>query len=611
MKPLLRTLGLLLWLLAPCSLPPAQADTRAEVLADIEATLPTNGQRQITAAGLRSVLTNIANSAHNTETDGTAVVTGGTYANPAWLSSLHWSKITSTPTTLSGYGIADGQPLDQTLTGLADTTFDQLGQVAYVIAADTFATTTTTAFGRSLWDDPDAATARATLGLGDIQNIGSASGSDIYSLGAFACWGDSMSASTGGISYPRQLAASTRFIAYEGGVGGETSTQIKDRFLAATSLHGRNIVIWAGRNNYASPATVLADIAAMVAAIPHQRYLVLSIANSTSELSGSAGHTDILALNASLASTYGAHYFDIRGWLISNGLSDAGITPTSQDNTDIGNDVPPSSLRSDSLHLNTSGGGVVARKVARVFAAQIAPLLDPKNLTTQVFYDLLARAPENLIANPLELPVALSEASAPGSGLRVYASAEKTLSIRDTAQIARISLSSLGGARTFTLPNETGTVLVRQSSVANSGEESVRLLNTNTAGQMVHLIGESVASAINLQWRGSTAGDVGALRAGAGNIYTGGNGLRLLNTNSADIVIGSGSGLGFTPQYWFGTTGLRMGSSTGPRICWGTGTPEGSVSAPVGSTYHRSDGGAGTSYYVKESGTGNTGWVAK
>jgi hypothetical protein len=254
---------------------------------------------------------------------------------------------------------------------------------------------------------------------------------------------------------------------------------------------------------------------------------------------------------------------------------------------------------------------VVARKVARVFAAQIAPLLDPKNLTTQVFYDLLARAPENLIANPLELPVALSEASAPGSGLRVYASAEKTLSIRDTAQSARISLSSLGGARTFTLPNETGTVLVRQSSVANSGEESVRLLNTNTAGQMVHLIGESVASAINLQWRGSTAGDVGALRAGAGNIYTGGNGLRLLNTNSADIVIGSGSGLGFTPQYWFGTTGLRMGSSTGPRICWGTGTPEGSVSAPVGSTYHRSDGGAGTSYYVKESGTGNTGWVAK
>jgi len=43
----------------------------------------------------------------------------------------------------------------------------------------------------------------------------------------------------------------------------------------------------------------------------------------------------------------------------------------------------------------------------------------------------------------------------------------------------------------------------------------------------------------------------------------------------------------------------------------GSGTPEGSVTAPVGAIYHRSDGGAGTSFYVKESGTGNTGWVAK
>ena len=43
----------------------------------------------------------------------------------------------------------------------------------------------------------------------------------------------------------------------------------------------------------------------------------------------------------------------------------------------------------------------------------------------------------------------------------------------------------------------------------------------------------------------------------------------------------------------------------------GAGSPEGVVTAPVGSTYRRNDGGAGTSFYVKESGTGNTGWVAK
>jgi hypothetical protein len=40
-------------------------------------------------------------------------------------------------------------------------------------------------------------------------------------------------------------------------------------------------------------------------------------------------------------------------------------------------------------------------------------------------------------------------------------------------------------------------------------------------------------------------------------------------------------------------------------------SPEGVVVAPRGSVYQRTDGGAGTSIYIKESGTGNTGWVAK
>lgn len=44
---------------------------------------------------------------------------------------------------------------------------------------------------------------------------------------------------------------------------------------------------------------------------------------------------------------------------------------------------------------------------------------------------------------------------------------------------------------------------------------------------------------------------------------------------------------------------------------FGSGSPEGAVTAPVGCIYSRTDGGAGTSLYVKESGTGNTGWVAK
>lgn len=52
-------------------------------------------------------------------------------------------------------------------------------------------------------------------------------------------------------------------------------------------------------------------------------------------------------------------------------------------------------------------------------------------------------------------------------------------------------------------------------------------------------------------------------------------------------------------------------SAAGPKIIAGSGAPESSVTAPVGSIYIRTNGGAGTSFYVKESGTGNTGWTAK
>lgn len=51
--------------------------------------------------------------------------------------------------------------------------------------------------------------------------------------------------------------------------------------------------------------------------------------------------------------------------------------------------------------------------------------------------------------------------------------------------------------------------------------------------------------------------------------------------------------------------------STGPIWLTCTGTPEAQVTAPVGSLCTRDDGGANTTLYVKESGAGNTGWVAK
>lgn len=57
-----------------------------------------------------------------------------------------------------------------------------------------------------------------------------------------------------------------------------------------------------------------------------------------------------------------------------------------------------------------------------------------------------------------------------------------------------------------------------------------------------------------------------------------------------------------------------MGLSSGAdviSIYFGTGSPEAVVTANIGSLYLRTDGGANTTLYIKESGISNTGWIAK
>jgi hypothetical protein len=69
------------------------------------------------------------------------------------------------------------------------------------------------------------------------------------------------------------------------------------------------------------------------------------------------------------------------------------------------------------------------------------------------------------------------------------------------------------------------------------------------------------------------------------------------NGTGIDIVLADDSGFGPAQSLY-----QRFGS----------GTPEGVVTAPIGATYNRTNGGAGTSLYVKESSpTPSTGWVAK
>lgn len=71
-----------------------------------------------------------------------------------------------------------------------------------------------------------------------------------------------------------------------------------------------------------------------------------------------------------------------------------------------------------------------------------------------------------------------------------------------------------------------------------------------------------------------------------------------------DAVIASVVGLGNAPDH---DTGIIQCAN----IITGTGSPSGVVSAGQGTLYLRSDGGAGTTLYVKETGSGTSGWAAK
>ena len=172
-------------------------------------------------------------------------------------------------------------------------------------------------------------------------------------------WGDSLTAGAGGTPYPTTLQGLIFSTVTNRGIGGETSTQIKDRLVLDTSNYSKSVIIWAGRNNYTSPTTVKADIATMISTIGHTRYLVVGIINGdyATEYVNQSGWTTINQLNSDLKTLYGNKFIDIRPYLVS--LHDN----SAQDLIDFSRDIVPTSLRSDQLHLNTTGYNKVAEYI--------------------------------------------------------------------------------------------------------------------------------------------------------------------------------------------------------------------------------------------------------
>lgn len=186
-----------------------------------------------------------------------------------------------------------------------------------------------------------------------------------------ALWGDSLTFGTGADTvagkYPNRLGGlfmPPRQV-FNGGVGGETSSQVAARMLTDDAHRDWIAVIWAGRNNYRSCDTVLADIDAMTTHLRSGRFLVLSIPTAAlaPEFSGAPEFEAIMTLDTALRDRFAVRFVDIRAVLIAEGLARLGPTPIAQDLVDIGHGVPPSGMRADHVHLNDSGQAVVAQTV--------------------------------------------------------------------------------------------------------------------------------------------------------------------------------------------------------------------------------------------------------
>lgn len=152
-------------------------------------------------------------------------------------------------------------------------------------------------------------------------------------------------------------------VVFDGTGIGESSPQIAARSIADTARHSWITVFWMGHNNIMDPARIQSDFAAAIGALSpgNNRFIILSLLNEATPrgIKGGDQYPIVLQLNADLAAAYPSNYLEVRNDLVAQ--YDPSIA---QDVIDHANDVTPSSLRYDEIHLRNPGSVLVATKVS-------------------------------------------------------------------------------------------------------------------------------------------------------------------------------------------------------------------------------------------------------
>ena len=126
---------------------------------------------------------------------------------------------------------------------------------------------------------------------------------------------------------------------------------------AGCDIKSKITIIFVGQNG-PGLAERLSIIDSMISKI-NDKYIVMGLSSGSS--------TSRADEEAQMLSKYGVHYFNTRNMLSKYGMSIMNLTPTTSDVNEMTKGEVPSSLRSDSVHLNANGytalGKMLAQKI--------------------------------------------------------------------------------------------------------------------------------------------------------------------------------------------------------------------------------------------------------
>ena len=151
-----------------------------------------------------------------------------------------------------------------------------------------------------------------------------------------------------------------------------------------------------------------------------------------------------------------------------------------------------------------------------------------------------------------------------------------------------VALSKAGATATVDATGSTAAALLLQSA---AGQRASLVLRTGSTNRWI------VRKSSDAETGADAGSDLEIVRISDGGQWW-------AQTNALTITRSTGK---ITAGSVGASAGLEYGAS-GPRDMVGTGSPEGVVTAPVGSTWRDTNATTGAIRWIKASGTGNTGW---